>query len=83
MTREKVLAVLDKMLMDHARPALISWTIEQMSLSTGIKKEYLDKHVLKDPRMKQFERRNNGNGLRIWMYEGSFEALREILNEWD
>ena len=80
-TPERVSAELDKKLTDASRPTIISWTVEQMALSTGIKKEYLDKHVLKDPRMKVFERRR-GKGLRVWLYEGSVEALKEILNEW-
>lgn len=80
-TPEKVSAELDRKLEDYSRAQKISWTIEEISWSTGIKKEYLDKHILKDPRMKVFERRR-GKGLRVWMYEGSVEALKEILNEW-
>jgi len=80
-TPEKVSAELDRKLEDYSRAKKISWTIEEISWSTGIKKEYLDKHILKDPRMKVFERRR-GKGLRVWMYDGSVEALKEILNEW-
>lgn len=80
-TPEKVSAELDRKLEDYSRAQKISWTIEEISWSTGIKKEYLDKHILKDPRMKVFERRR-GKGLRVWMYDGSVEALKEILNEW-
>lgn len=80
-TPEKVSAELDRLIEDYSRATKISWTIEEISRSTGIKKEYLDKHILKDSRMKVFERRR-GKGLRVWMYDGSVEALKEILNEW-
>lgn len=80
-TPEKISQELDKKLTDASRPTIISWTVEQMALATGIKKEYLAKHVLNDHRMKVFERRR-GKGLRVWLYEGSVEALKEILDEW-
>ncbi|MFJ7663706.1 hypothetical protein ACIQXW_15140 [Lysinibacillus sp. NPDC097162] len=80
-TPEKVSAELDRKIEDYSRAKKIAWTIEEMSWSTGIKKEYLDKHILKDHRMKVFERRR-GKGLRVWMYDGSAEALKEILDEW-
>jgi len=72
---------LQQMIAEGARETLIFWDIEEMSKRTCLDKAYLQRHVLTDPRMKQFERRR-GQGKRLWIYEGSVQALKEIIDDW-
>ena len=72
---------LKQLIAEAARPKLLYWDIEEMSRATCLDKSYLSKHILHDPRLKVFERRR-GQGKRIWLYEGSIQALKEIIDEW-
>ena len=80
-TPEKVAQELKKIIADNARPTMLFWDIDEMSRATCLDKTYLSKHVLNDSRMKVNERRR-GKGKRIWLYEGSINALNEIIDEW-
>lgn len=72
---------LKELVSEAGRATLLFWDIEEMSNRTCLDKSYLTKHVLNDYRMKAFERRR-GKGKRIWSYEGSVKALKEIIDEW-
>lgn len=74
-------AQLKTLIEEAARPKLLFWDIEEMSKATCLDKSYLQRHILMDARMKVFERRR-GQGKRIWLYEGSVQALKEIVDEW-
>lgn len=80
-TPEKIDEQIEKLISDVLRPKLLYWDIKKMSELTCMEPSYLEKYVLHDPRMKQFERRN-GKGKRYWEYEGSVQALKEIVDEW-
>ncbi len=66
---------------ETGRAMLLFWDIDEISKRTCLDKSYLTKHILFDPRMKVYERRR-GKGKRIWLYEGSVQALKEIIDEW-
>lgn len=66
---------------ETGRAMLLFWDIDEISKRTCLDKSYLTKHILIDPRMKVYERRR-GKGKRIWLYEGSVQALKEIIDEW-
>ena len=72
---------LKQLIEEAARPKLLFWDIDEMSKATCLDKSYLSKHILHDHRMKVYERRR-GQGKRIWLYEGSVQALKEIVDEW-
>ncbi len=66
---------------ETGRAMLLFWDIDEISKRTCLDKSCLTKHILIDPRMKVYERRR-GKGKRIWLYEGSVQALKEIIDEW-
>lgn len=72
---------LKRLIEEAARPTMLFWDIEEMSRATCLEKSYLQRHVLNDHRMKVYERRR-GQGKRIWLYEGSVQALKDIVDEW-
>ncbi|MEG0259216.1 MAG: hypothetical protein RR595_11665 [Lysinibacillus sp.] len=72
---------LKELVNEAARTTLLFWDIEEMSKRTCLDKSYLTKHVLIDHRLKVFERRR-GKGKRIWLYEGSVQALKDVIDEW-
>lgn len=72
---------LRELIAESARATLIFWDIDEMSRATCLDKAYLAKHILNDHRMKVYERRR-GKGKRIWLYEGSVQALKDIVDEW-
>lgn len=80
-TKEKVEERIEELINEASRTTLLFWDIEKMSELTCMEPSYLDKHVLHDPRMKVYERRR-GKGKRFWIYEGSVQALKEIIDEW-
>lgn len=79
--QEEIKQQLQQMIVDAARETLLFWDIEEMSKRTCLDKAYLQRHVLTDPRMKMYERRR-GQGKRLWIYEGSVQALKEIIDDW-
>ncbi|RUL56494.1 hypothetical protein [Lysinibacillus antri] len=80
-TKEKFEKQIEELINEATRTTLLYWDIDRMSELTCMEPSYLDKHVLQDHRMKVFERRR-GKGKRYWIYEGSVQALKEIVDEW-
>lgn len=78
---EFVIQQLKELVGETGRGTLLFWDIDEISKRTCLDKSYLTKHILMDHRMKVYERRR-GKGKRIWLYEGSVQALKEIIDEW-
>lgn len=78
---EEIKQQLQELIAAAARETLLFWDIEEMAKRTCLEPSYLKRHVLTDARMKVFERRR-GNGKRLWIYEGSVQALKEIIDDW-
>ena len=80
-TKEMMEERIEELISEASRTTLLFWDIDKMSELTCMEPSYLDKHVLHDHRMKVFERRR-GKGKRFWIYEGSVQALKQIVDEW-
>lgn len=61
---------------------LLFWDLEEMSKRTCLSKQFLEKHILQHPKMKIYERRRSAGSKRIWIYEPSIQALKEIIDSW-
>lgn len=61
---------------------LLFWDIEEMSKRTCMSKQFLEKHILKHPKMKIWERRRSSGSKRIWIYQPSIQSLKEIVDSW-
>lgn len=74
---------LDEALEERFEDLLLFWDVEEISQRTCLSKQFLEKHILNHPKMKIWERRRSRNSKRIWIYEPSVKAIKEIIDSWD
>ncbi|MFL0507406.1 hypothetical protein ACH0B5_16820 [Ureibacillus sp. 179-F W5.1 NHS] len=47
-------------------------------------RDFLEKHILSDPRVKKYQRKKGPYSKRVWLYEPTIRAIEEIImNEWE
>ncbi|GEK35439.1 hypothetical protein [Kurthia sibirica] len=75
--------LLKGMLEDYARPKILFWDIDDLAEVTRMSKSSLEKHILKNPRMKVIQRSINERGKRIWPAAEAAIVVKEIImKEW-
>lgn len=83
-TPEKVEREFQNLVHEASRPAFLFWDINQMSEALPFEKSFLEEYILTDSRVKQYQRQRGPRGKRVWLYEPSLAAIKEIImNEWD
>lgn len=70
---------------DRPAPNLmpLTLTIDDIEAITNYKRETLEKVLLHDPRILQWQRRAAEGGKRVWLAEETYKAIKEImLSDW-
>lgn len=72
---------LKEILIDYTRPRLLLADIDELKRLTCMSLSSLERHILHDPRVKQYERQLGERGKRYWIYSGVEKAILEIMEE--
>lgn len=60
------------------------WDIEDIIAETRFQKSFLEEFILRDPRVKRYERKRSPRSKRVWLREPTAEAIQKIImTEWD
>ncbi|BDH60094.1 hypothetical protein MTP04_02240 [Lysinibacillus sp. PLM2] len=83
-TKEKVEHQIEELIREAARPKILFIDLEQLKEILPFERDFLEKHILCDSRVKKFQRQRGPHSKRIWLYEPTIKAIQEIImNEWD
>ncbi|MCT6818070.1 hypothetical protein D0439_10010 [Lysinibacillus fusiformis] len=83
-TKERITSELRELISETARHEILFWDIDDIMRATTFKKTFLEEHILCDPRIKQYERQRGYKGKRVWLYEPTAKAIKNIImNEWN
>lgn len=83
-TKEKIEQHLEEIVRETARPKLLFIDLEQLKEIIPFERDFLEKQILCDPRIRRFQRKRGAHSKRIWLYEPTIQAIQEIImNEWD
>ncbi|MBB5148619.1 MULTISPECIES: hypothetical protein [Ureibacillus] len=59
------------------------WDIDDLVRETRYSKTWLEENLLRDPRIRRYQRQPYERGKRIWLREPTEKAIKEIImNEW-
>ncbi|KYG90853.1 hypothetical protein A0U40_17815 [[Bacillus] sp. KCTC 13219] len=82
-TRETINETFKEMVNDAAQPLILFWDINDIMKATTYSRKFLEEHLLKDPRIMQYERQREKGGKRVWLKEPTAKVLQEIImNDW-
>lgn len=83
-TKQAALKMIHDGIEEAVREAILLWHIEDIEKTTGFKKTFLEKNLLCDPRIRQYERKRGPRGERVWFRKQTLQTLEEIIwNEWN
>lgn len=83
-TKEKVGQQLEELIRDAARPKILFIDLEQLKEIVPFERDFLEKNILCDPRVRQHQRKRGPYSKRVWLYEPTIQTIQEIImNEWD
>jgi len=82
-TKEKIEEHLKKFISDSIRPKILFVDLEQLKEMVPFERDFLEKNILNDPRIRQHQRQRGPHSKRIWLYEPTIQAIEQIImNEW-
>lgn len=82
-TKEKIEEQFDKNLREITRPKVLFIDLEQLKEIVPFERDFLEKNILNDPRVRQHQRQRGPHSKRIWLYEPTIRAIEQIImNEW-
>lgn len=59
------------------------WDIDDLVRETTYSKTWLEENLLRDPRIRRYQRQPHERGKRVWLREPTEKAIKEIImNEW-
>ncbi|MFJ6210557.1 hypothetical protein [Lysinibacillus sp. NPDC092081] len=59
------------------------WDIDDIIRETRYRKTFLEANLLRDPRIKRYERKPKPRSKRVWLAEPTKETIKNIImNEW-
>lgn len=84
-TKEKIQQQVMDLISEAARPPLLFWDLKQMAQATPFCEKTIEQEIIKkDPRFRQYQRRNGRYGKKVWLYEPTSKLLVEhIMNNWE
>lgn len=84
-TKESIEQALESLMHEAARPKLLFWDLKQMAQATPFCEKTIEQEIIKkDPRFRQYQRRNGRYGKKVWLYEPTSKLLVEnIMNNWE
>ncbi|MEW9051892.1 MAG: hypothetical protein AB2392_12100 [Neobacillus sp.] len=77
---KEILSYIQSKIDEAIHEALIMWDLDLMSKKMCLSKRFIEDTFLRDPRMRQLERRKE-RGKRIWFYKESLEVIKQIMDE--
>ncbi|WP_433595157.1 hypothetical protein [Lysinibacillus xylanilyticus] len=84
-TKDSIEQTLENLINEAARPKLLFWDLKQMAKATPFCEKTIEQEIIKkDPRFRQYQRRNGRYGKKVWLYEPTSKLLVEnIMNNWE
>ena len=83
-TKEKMEQQAEAFVRDTLKPKILFVDLEQLKNILPFERDFLEKQILCDPRVKKYQRQRGPHSKRIWLYEPTIRAIEEIImNEWD
>ncbi|MFL1998537.1 hypothetical protein ABC382_09055 [Lysinibacillus sp. 1P01SD] len=83
-TKEKIEEHFNNFMRDTLRPKILFVDLEQLKEIVPFERDFLEKNILNDPRVRQHQRQRGPNSKRIWLYEPTIKAIEQIItNEWN
>jgi hypothetical protein len=86
-TEEKITQQISEKIEAHIREALnlkvLFIDLERLKEIVPFERDFLEKHILCDPRVRKYQRRRGPHSKRVWLCEPTLKAIEEIImNEW-
>ncbi|MGE7112090.1 hypothetical protein [Lysinibacillus sp. NPDC047702] len=76
--------IFDKYVREVTRPKVLFIDLEQLKEIVPFERDFLEKNILNDPRVRQYQRQRGPHSKRIWIYEPTIQAIEQIImNEWN
>lgn len=83
-TKEKVEEHFENYIRETTRLKILFVDLEQLKEIVPFERDFLEKNILCDPRIRQHQRQRGPHSKRIWLYEPTIQAIEQIImNEWD
>lgn len=83
-TKEKVIKEIEEFKSEVVRPRALFIDLDQLKEILPFERDFLEKHILCDPRVRHYQRKRGPHSKRIWLYEPTIQTIEEIImNEWD
>lgn len=83
-TKERVEHQVEELFQDAIKPKALFVDLEKLKQLTSFERDFLEKHILSDPRVRSYQRRRGPHSKRVWLYEPTIKAIQEIImNEWE
>lgn len=83
-TKEKVEIQIEELIREASRPKILFIDLEQLKEILPFERDFLEKRILCDPRVRKYQRQRGPHSKRIWLYEPTIKAIQEIImNEWE
>lgn len=83
-TKEKIEEHFNNFMNDALRPKILFVDLEQLKEIVPFERDFLEKNILNDPRVRQHQRQRGPHSKRIWLYEPTIQAIEQIImNEWN
>ncbi|ODV55430.1 hypothetical protein [Lysinibacillus fusiformis] len=83
-TKEKIEEHLNKFMRDALRLKILFVDLEQLKEIVPFERDFLEKNILNDPRVRQHQRQRGPHSKRVWLYEPTIQVIEQIIvNEWN
>ncbi|WP_404427272.1 hypothetical protein LG296_01510 [Ureibacillus chungkukjangi] len=83
-TKEKLEHHAEELMQEAIKTKTLFVDLEKLKQLTSFERDFLEKHILNDPRVRKFQRRRGPRSKRVWLYEPTIRAIQEIImNEWE
>lgn len=82
--KAKISERIDEYICEALRLKVLFIDLDQLKEILPFERDFLEKHILCDPRVRKYQRRRGPHSKRVWLCEPTLKVIEEIImNEWE